>query len=51
MPFDLAVRTALVYEEMFSLKGGRLVSIANVDPKPDDGPSEAQKLHRAGYSI
>ena len=32
MPFDIAVRTALVYEEMFSLKGGRLVSIANVDP-------------------
>ena len=32
MPFDLAVRTALVYEAMFSLKGGRLVSIANVDP-------------------
>ena len=24
--------TALVYEAMFSLKGGRLVSIANVDP-------------------
>ena len=32
MPFDIAVRTALVYEAMFLLKGGRLVSIANVDP-------------------
>jgi hypothetical protein len=32
MPFDVAVRTALVYEETFLEKGGRLVSIANVDP-------------------
>jgi hypothetical protein len=32
VPFDVAVRTALVYEAMFSWKGGRLVSIANVDP-------------------
>ena len=32
VPFSVAVRTALVYEAMLSLKGGRLVSIANVDP-------------------
>jgi hypothetical protein len=34
MPFDIAVRTALVFEETFADRGGRLVSIANVDPKP-----------------
>ena len=32
MPFDIAVRTAIVYEETFVDRGGRLVSIANVDP-------------------
>lgn len=63
--FALAVRAALVFEQLFHDRGGRLVSIANVDqvleytgpshirrPEPlDDGPSEQQKLHRAGYPI
>lgn len=34
LPFDSAVRAALVFEETFADRGGRLVSIANVDPKP-----------------
>ena len=32
VPFDVAVHMALDFEEGFMLKGGRLVSIANVDP-------------------
>jgi hypothetical protein len=30
MPFDIAVRTAIVFEETFVDRGGRLFSIANV---------------------
>ena len=35
IPFDIAVRAALVYEETLEEKGGRLVSIVNVDHRSE----------------